>query len=146
MDADRGVGGALDSRKCDILWVVHARPGISIEECVMPLMSLAMMIDYEFCSGCCECELACIISHGGDPDAVGIRVMKLGPWRRPDGFIQLDFLPVVSDWCDLCKGQQSESFTTECARRCPNNCINCGTIEELTHYSELKPKTILYSI
>lgn len=112
----------------------------------MASLSLAMMIDYEYCSGCCECELACVIRHGGNPDAAGIRVVKLGPWQKPDGSIQFDFLPVVSDWCDLCGTQQSECYSTECARRCPNNCITCGTIEELTHYSELKPKIILYSI
>ena len=106
----------------------------------------ALMIDYGYCTGCCECELACIIEHENDAQKMGIRVQKLGPWTKPDGSFQYDFLPLPTEWCNLCREQLQEGRQPSCARRCPARCITFGNIETLTHYAELKPKTLLFTV
>lgn len=106
----------------------------------------ALLIDYEYCAGCCKCELACIVAHGNDPDKNGIRVQKLGPWTKPDESLQYDFVPIPTDWCNLCDAVALEGELPACVDACPSRCITFGSIETLTHYAELKPKMLLFTV
>ena len=40
-----------------------------------------LLVDYEWCSGCHTCEVACQIEHGYPTDQWGIKVCEVGPWK-----------------------------------------------------------------
>ena len=43
-------------------------------------MRNGLLIDYEFCTGCQSCEIACKQEHGFSVGTWGIRVLDEGPW------------------------------------------------------------------
>ena len=78
----------------------------------------ALLIDYEYCIGCCQCEIACITAHDADVNSLGIKVSKLGPWKGPDGKLQYDFIPIPTDWCDMCEGLVENDGRVACQKAC----------------------------
>ena len=100
----------------------------------MNSQSIAMLVDYEYCLGCLDCEIACMNERGVGPEKVGIKVMKLGPLRTEDGSWQYDFVPVPTDW------------QAACVRHCSYNIISCGGVEDLADAIKTKPKMSMFSL
>ena len=63
-----------------------------------------LLIDYEYCTNCHSCEVACEEAHDFPPHARGIRVFEDGPWQYGEGDDEKwnwNYIPVPSDRCDL---------------------------------------------
>ncbi len=105
----------------------------------------ALLIDYEYCLGCSECETACMTAHGRGPDSLGVKVAKLGPWKTGDGSWQYDFVPIPTDWCDLCKVRVEKGNRPACVRHCPYGVITYGTVDELASLLKVKSKMLLFT-
>lgn len=103
----------------------------------------AMLVDYEYCIGCSECETACLDAHDRSVDKMGIKVQKLGPWRSPKGGWQYDFVPIPTDWCDLCESVLTEESAPACLTRCTYSVIKFGTLEQVSEFTEIKSKQII---
>ena len=43
-----------------------------------------LLIDYEYCTGCQSCEVACKEEHNFPVGKWGIRVLDEGPWQKDD--------------------------------------------------------------
>ncbi|MEM5816965.1 MAG: 4Fe-4S binding protein, partial [Desulfitobacterium hafniense] len=43
-----------------------------------------LLIDYEYCTGCQSCEVACKTEHDFPVGKWGIRVFEDGPWQKDD--------------------------------------------------------------
>lgn len=105
----------------------------------------ALLIDYEYCLGCSECETACMAAHGYGLETLGIKVMKLGPWKTGDGSWQYDFVPIPTDWCDLCVERVKRGTRPACVRHCQYGVITYGTVDELTNLIKAKSKMLLFT-
>ncbi len=105
----------------------------------------ALLIDYEYCLGCSECETACMSVHDEGPEAIGIKVVKLGPWKTRGGSWQYDFVPIPTDWCDLCAARVVEGSRPACVRRCQYGVISFGTVDELVGMFKMKSKMMLFT-
>lgn len=105
----------------------------------------ALLVDYEYCLGCSECETACMSAHGWGPDAMGVKVMKLGPWKTRDGAWQYDFIPIPTDWCDLCAQRVDGGGRPACVRRCQYGVISYGSIDDLIAMLKMKTKMMLFT-
>lgn len=105
----------------------------------------ALLIDYEYCLGCSECETTCMEAHGLGPDALGIKVTKLGPWKTRDGSWQYDFVPLPTDWCDLCEERVTQGGRPACVRRCRYGVITYGFVDELMELFTGKSKMLLFT-
>ena len=46
-----------------------------------------LLIDYEYCSGCHSCEIACRNEKDIALDDWGIKLASIGPWKRCLGYI-----------------------------------------------------------
>lgn len=95
-------------------------------------MKQVLVIDYDFCSGCHSCEIACQQEHGFDPDQYGIRLTQIGPDQLTERKWQYDFLPVPTDRCDRCAGRQAAGKLPSCVQHCQAGCIYVGTLDELS--------------
>lgn len=102
----------------------------------------ALLIDYEFCSNCHTCEVACKMEHGfPEGDANGIKVYEVGPWQilGEEDKWQLTYVPVPTDMCDLCADRTAKGKLPACVHSCYTGCMEYGTVEELS--SKLGQKT-----
>lgn len=105
----------------------------------------ALLVDYEFCLGCCDCETACMSLPNKDPESSGIHIIKYGPWKTADGSWQYDFIPFPTDWCDLCKSQNTKRKRPACVKHCAYGVLSYGTIDELVQTFKSKSKTMLFT-
>ena len=94
-------------------------------------MRQMLAIDYEYCSGCHTCEIACQQEHGLAPDKFGIELKQIGPDEISKNKWQYEFLPVPTDRCDRCAVRQSQGKLPSCVQHCQAGCIYVGTLEEL---------------
>lgn len=107
-------------------------------------MKQVLVVDYDFCSGCHSCEIACQQEHGFDPDQYGIRVTQIGPDQLTERKWQYDFLPVPTDRCDRCANRQAAGKLPSCVQHCQAGCIYVGSLADLSEKID-KQKVALFS-
>lgn len=109
----------------------------------------ALLIDYEYCTGCQSCEVSCKEEHDLPVGKWGIRVMDDGPWPKDDTDDQgkrfnWNKIPVPTDLCDLCAERLGRNREPICVHNCLGNCMQFGTIEEMAAELARKPKQVLW--
>ncbi|WP_165253238.1 oxidoreductase [Adlercreutzia sp. ZJ304] len=90
-----------------------------------------LLIDVDYCYGCQACVLACQQEHAYEDNQYGIYIHKLGPIEINPGKWQYDFLPQLTDWCDLCEDRVSGGKHPSCVQHCQAQCLEYGDVEEL---------------
>ena len=95
-------------------------------------MRQMLVIDYEYCSGCHTCEIACQQEHGFTPDQYGIKLTQIGPDQLSETRWQYEFLPIPTDRCDRCANRQAAGKTPTCVQHCQAGCIYLGTLDEVS--------------
>ena len=104
-----------------------------------------LLIDYEFCTGCQSCEVACKEEHGFPVGKWGIRVLDEGPWECSDGKFNWNKIPVPTRLCDLCAERTAKGKQPSCVHHCLANVITYGTVDELAALFKGKSKMLLFS-
>ena len=92
---------------------------------------VALLFDYEFCSGCHTCEIACQKEHGFGPGEFGVELRQLGPVELEPKVWQYDNIPVPTDRCDHCLERVEKGTDPTCVKHCQAGCIAFGPVEEL---------------
>lgn len=105
-----------------------------------------LLIDYEYCYGCEVCEMACKTEHGYTGDVRGIQLTQIGPRRIGEDRWEFTFVPVVTDFCDLCEERTAMGKLPTCVHHCNAKVIEYGPIEELQEKLKSKSKVVVYSI
>ena len=100
-----------------------------------------LLIDYEYCTGCHVCEIACKKEHDRPDDEWGIIVKEVEP--DVTGCNQYYF-PFPTDKCNLCGKRISKGLKPACVSHCWAQVMKFGTISELTEYMKQKAKTVLW--
>ena len=103
-----------------------------------------LLIDYEYCTGCQSCEVACKEEHGYPVGKWGIRVLDDGPWEMEDGVFNWNKIPTPTDLCDLCADRVAEGREPSCVHHCLANVMYYGTLEELAKKLPEKSKQVLF--
>lgn len=95
-------------------------------------MKQVLVVDYDYCSGCHTCEIACQQEHGFEPDQYGIKLTQVGPDQITERKWQYDFVPVPTDRCDRCAKRQDAGKVPSCVQHCQAGCIYVGTLDEVS--------------
>ena len=103
----------------------------------------ALFVDYEWCSGCKSCELACRNEHDIPRGQWGIRVLEDKPWKMDDGSMNWNYIPVPFALCDLCADRFEQGKEPMCVQSCQAKCLEFGTYEELKEKMADKDKTMI---
>jgi Fe-S-cluster-containing dehydrogenase component len=103
-----------------------------------------LLIDYEFCSGCQSCEIACKEEHGYPVGTWGVHVLEDGPWQIEGHSWNWNKIPVPTKLCDLCEERVSKGKDPTCVHHCLANVMQYGTVEELAKKLEEKPNQVLF--
>lgn len=104
----------------------------------------AMIIDYQYCTGCHACEVSCRNEKELSLDEWGIELTQHGPIKM-QGEWMWDYIPVLSQACDLCEDRRADGKVPSCQLHCLSSCIEVVPIEEVSaKLGELGDKTAVY--
>lgn len=95
------------------------------------MSKIGLMIDYQWCTGCQSCELACKNEHGFPMNKWGIKVMEFGPIEMEEGKLEWNYIPTLTSYCDMCADRIENGGVPTCALHCLANVIEWGPVEEL---------------
>ena len=102
-----------------------------------------LLIEYEYCTGCHACEVACKQEHNFDKGMCGIKVEELvtvGPDK-----VHVDYIPMTTRFCDLCAERLAAGETTACVKHCQALCMSYGPVSELAKKMENMPRSSIYA-
>ena len=103
-----------------------------------------LLIDYEFCTGCFSCQVACSQEHNWPAGMGGIRVMEIVQ-SLPKDKSYLTFLPFPTELCVLCASRTRKGLQPACVQTCLAACMKYGPVEELAAELQKKPRQVLWA-
>ena len=98
-----------------------------------------LLIDYQFCTGCHSCEVACRNEHEIPHGKWGIKLAEDGPWQLPDGRWHWDYVPIPTEICDLCAQRVERGDEPSCVQHCQAKVMRYGTLEEMAKLASDSP-------
>ena len=106
-----------------------------------------LMVDYEYCSGCKACVVACKTEHQMPEGDFGIVLLQDGPRQSSDGKWEFDYLPVPTHLCDLCAARTEAGKLPTCVHHCQAGVMVYGPLEELAAKAKAaaKDKMVIYA-
>jgi Fe-S-cluster-containing dehydrogenase component len=91
-----------------------------------------LLIDYDFCSGCHTCEVACKQEHDLPEGQWGIKILQDGPRPLADGrHWEFNYVPLPTSLCDLCATRTAAGKLPTCVHHCQAGVMVYGKVEEL---------------
>lgn len=109
-----------------------------------------ILIDYQYCTGCYSCEVACQSEHTLPLGQWGVKVMQNGPWpikdvegNETDQYVY-DFIPSFTKLCDLCEERRGKGKLPSCVFHCQAKCMKFGPVDELVKDLDAKPQQYLW--
>lgn len=108
-----------------------------------------LLINYEYCTGCHTCEIACRKEKKLGKGEWGIKLTQIGPLEFNSDPVnrkwEWNFIPVPTDYCDLCEKRVAEGKKPTCVHHCLAKCMECDTLENLVaRGKEIGRKTTIY--
>jgi len=103
-----------------------------------------LMIDYDFCTGCNSCVVACKQEHSYPVGKGGINLVEIMT-PLPDDRIRVDYIPFTTAYCDLCYTRTTRGEQPACVKHCQAACMYFGTLPELAAKMETKPHCVLFT-
>ena len=115
------------------------------------MTAYALLIDYEYCTGCRSCEVSCKQEHDFPVGRWGIRLYEDGPWKKDDlsdegRSYNWNQIPVPTDLCDGCAERLSRGREPVCVHNCLGACMQFGTVEEMAEEFAKKDKQVMWRI
>lgn len=104
-----------------------------------------MLIDYQYCTGCHACEVACKKELNLEKGQYGIHVLQDGPRQLPNGRWEYRYIPLKTSLCDYCDARVAEGKAPSCVQHCPARIIFCGELDELSKLLAQKPGALLFA-
>ena len=105
-----------------------------------------ILIDFDWCTGCHSCEMACQVEYNFPIGQNGIVVQEIGPWRISDDVWQYTYIPIPTDLCSLCESRTHEGKLPTCVAHCQAKCMEFGTIENLSEKLKHHSKQVLFAL
>lgn len=102
-----------------------------------------LLIDYEYCTGCYTCVVACKQEHNFPVGKGGIRVNEI--ITEGDDKVRMDYLPFPTEFCDLCAARVAEGEKPACVKHCMAKCMLYGPLNELVKEMENMKRSVLFA-
>jgi Fe-S-cluster-containing dehydrogenase component len=103
-----------------------------------------LLIDYEYCTGCFACQVACAQENRWPAGMGGIMVLEIVQ-TLPNDKAYLTFLPFPTELCILCAPRTKKGLEPACVKHCMARCITYGRLEDLSREMGKKPRMVLWS-
>jgi Fe-S-cluster-containing dehydrogenase component len=102
-----------------------------------------LLINYEYCTGCFACVVACSQEYGWPAGMAGMKVMEVVE-NLPKDKNYLCFIPFPTELCVLCAGRRKIGLEPACVKHCMARVITCGPLDELTREMGNKKRMVLW--
>ena len=103
----------------------------------------ALLIEYEYCTGCHSCDVACKQEHQFPVGKGGLTVQEIYT-ELPDK-VRTDYIPFPTEYCDLCAARTVTGEKPACVKACQAATMWHGTVAELARLMEDKPHAVLFT-
>ena len=104
-----------------------------------------MLIDYEYCTGCKTCEVACKQEYTRPAGKVGgVEVLEF-IHTLPNDKLLITNIPTFTRVCVFCAGRVKQGLAPACVKHCMANCLTFGKIKKLQEIIPKKRKAILWT-
>lgn len=109
-----------------------------------------ILINYEYCTGCHSCEIACRNELGLKKGEFGIKLTEVGPYKyetRIDADTPYEWVynPTITKACDLCESRTEAGKMPSCVQACQAWCMYYGEVEDLAKRMDGKTRWALYT-
>ena len=106
---------------------------------------MAMLIDYEYCTGCKTCEVACKQEYKRPAGKLsGVEVTEC-IHTLPSGRLFITNMPHFTRACVFCAARVKRGEEPACAHHCMANVLTFGKIKDLVKILPQKRKAILWT-
>ena len=102
-----------------------------------------LLIDYEYCTGCQTCRVACAQEHKWPAGMSGMQVNEIVQ-TLPKEKYYLTYLPFPTELCVLCAGRTKKGLKPACVQHCMADCITYGKVTELAEKMKSKSRMALW--
>ena len=102
-----------------------------------------LLIQYEWCTGCHACEVACKQEHSFSGGICGLQVNEMVT-KTPEK-VYVDFMPVATRFCDLCAERVKGGEKPACVKHCQATCMMYGPVATLVKAQEKQPRSSLWA-
>jgi Fe-S-cluster-containing dehydrogenase component len=102
-----------------------------------------LLIQYDWCTGCHSCEVACKQEHNFSEGIVGIKVDEVVSASSEKVYV--DYMPYLTRFCDLCAERTKAGDQPACVKHCQATCITYGPVSELAKLMEKQPRSSLFA-
>jgi Fe-S-cluster-containing dehydrogenase component len=102
-----------------------------------------LLIQHEWCTGCHACEVACKQEHKYPVGTCGIVVNEMAATGKDKVYV--DFVPVVTRFCDLCADRVKNGDIPACVKHCQATCVIYGPVSTLAKAQEKQPHSALWT-
>ena len=104
----------------------------------------ALMIDYEYCTGCHSCEVACKQEHSYPVGKGGIHMNEITT-TLAEGRLRIDYIPFPTAYCDLCAARTRRGELPACVKHCQAQVMAYGTVSELAKTMDKKSHMVMFT-
>lgn len=103
-----------------------------------------LLINYEYCTGCHSCEVACQQEHAYPAGKYGIVVKEhiMETYEK----VTVNYLPWPTDMCNLCAERAAHGLKPACVKHCQAQVMEYGKLEDLTLILRTLPKSVLFRL
>ncbi len=103
-----------------------------------------LLINYDYCTGCYTCEVACQQEHDFPVGKCGIKVTEYiyAAEKKP---VAVDYLPFPPEVCDLCINRSKQGQLPASVKHCQSFCMSFGPINELAKQMETTPRSAIFA-
>ncbi|MBP2645696.1 MAG: putative oxidoreductase iron-sulfur subunit, associated with bss3 [Firmicutes bacterium] len=102
-----------------------------------------LLIDYEYCTGCQTCEVACKQENNYPAQRWGIKLNEI--ILQSINKVEIHYLPFPTELCNLCVARTDRGEQPACVKHCQAGCMKYGELTELVKEMEHKPQTVLFA-
>lgn len=105
-----------------------------------------LLIDYQYCTGCHSCEVACKNEHKIPHGKWGIKLTEVGPFQVTGDKWEWNYIAVPTQLCDLCEERVSQGNVPSCVLHCLGQCMEYGPLDELAKkMAEKGPRVMMFA-
>lgn len=109
------------------------------------MSDVGMLIDYEYCTGCKTCEVACKQEYGRPAGKLGGVEVQEYIHTLPSGKLFITNIPHFTKACVFCKGRVKKGLQPACVQHCMARILTFGPVDELVKQIPGKRKAMIWT-
>ena len=109
-----------------------------------------ILVNYEYCTGCHSCEVACRNELGLTHGEFGIKLTEIGPYKyetdiESDTPYEWVYNTTITKACNMCADRTASGKMPSCVQACQAWCMYYGEVEDLARKIDGKTRWALYA-